>query len=95
MFVPYEFKIKLSPVYEKAIKGYYLDLAQFISLNNSEKSYYLPSKKEWGMDASENEIWTDFKAVENQINTSIKEKQALLCWQKYQGTYLTFFIVWW
>lgn len=95
LFVPYEFKIKLSPVYEKAIKGYYLDLAQFISLNNSEKSYYLPSKKEWGMDASENEIWTDFKAVENQINTSIKEKQALLCWQKYQGTYLTFFIVWW
>ena len=95
LFIPYGYKTKLNPVYEKAIKGYYLNLEQFISLNNSEKLYYLPSKKEWGMDASENEIWTPFKGIENQINTSIKEKQAPLCWQKYKGTYLTFFIVWW
>ncbi|HEY4619124.1 MAG TPA: DUF1853 family protein [Flavobacterium sp.] len=95
LFVPYEFKTKLSPAYEKAIKGYYLNLETFISLDNSEKTYYLPSKKEWGMDASENEIWTDYKGLENKIDTSIREKQALLCWQKYKGTYLSFFIVWW
>jgi len=95
LFIPYEFKAKLSPVYEKAIKGYYLNLETFISLNVKEKTYYLPSKKEWGMDASENEIWTDYKGVENQINTNIKEKQALLCWQKYKETYLSFFITWW
>jgi hypothetical protein len=95
LFIPYEFKTKLSPVYEKAIKGYYLNLETFISLNETEKSYYLPSKKEWGMDASENEIWTDYKGIENHINTCIKEKQAPLCWQKYKGTYLSFFIVWW
>jgi hypothetical protein len=95
LFIPYEFKAKLAPVYEKAIKGYYLNLETFISLHHSEKSYYLPSKKEWGMDASENEIWTDYKGVENQITTCIKEKQAPLCWQKHKGTYLSFFIVWW
>jgi hypothetical protein len=95
LFIPYEFKTKLTAAYEKAIKGYYLNLEKFISLHDSEKSYYLPSKKEWGIDASENEIWTDFKGVENQINTCIKEKQAALCWQKYEGTYLSFFIVWW
>ena len=47
------------------------------------------------MEASENEVWTDYNGVEAQINTSLKEKQALLCWQKYKGTYLSFFIVWW
>jgi hypothetical protein len=95
LFVPYEFKTKLSPVYDKAIKGYYINLETFISLDKPGKMYYLPSKKEWGMEASENEIWTDYKGIENQINTSIKEKQASLCWQKYNGAYLSFFIVWW
>ncbi len=95
LFIPYGYKAKLNPVYEKAIKGYYLNLEQFKSLNNSEKLYYLPSKKEWGMDASENKIWKDFKDLENQISRCIKEKQAPLCWQKYKGTYLSFFIVWW
>ncbi|UQD56911.1 DUF1853 family protein [Flavobacterium sp. K5-23] len=95
LFVPYEFKTKLAPIYEKAIKGYYVNLDTFISLDNPEKLYCLPSKKEWGMDPSENEIWTDYEGVENQINTSINEKQAPLCWQKHNGTYLSFFIVWW
>lgn len=95
LFVPYQFKTKLAPVYEKAVKGYYLNLETFIKLDNQEKLYYLPSKKEWGMEASENEIWTDYQRVKNQIKTSIEEKQAPLCWQKYNGTYLSFFIVWW
>ena len=47
------------------------------------------------MEASENESWTDYQGVENQIKTSIEEKQAPLCWQKHKGTYLSFFIVWW
>ncbi len=45
------------------------------------------------MDASENEIWTNYQNGENQIMKSIEEKQAPLCWQKYKGTYLSFFIV--
>jgi hypothetical protein len=95
LFIPYEYKTKLPIVYQKAIVGYYLNLQTFNRIDNLEKTYYLPSKKEWGMDASENEIWTDYKGVENQINTSIKEKQALLCWQKDKETYLSFFITWW
>jgi hypothetical protein len=95
LFIPYEFKGTLASVYGKAIKGYYLNFQTFISLHNSEKSYCLPSKKEWGMDASENENWTNYEGVAIQINTSIKEKQAPLCWQKYKETYLSFFIVWW
>lgn len=95
LFIPYKYKASFSPSYEKAIKGYYLNLETFTSLDNSAKAYHLPSKKEWGMAPSENEIWTDFKGVEKYINRSIKEKQAPLCWQKYKDSYLAFFIVWW
>ena len=95
LFIPYEYKESFSPSYNKAIKGYYLSFDKFTSLDSSVKNYYMPSKKEWGMDPSENEIWTDFNGVENYIITSIKEKQAPLCWQKHNDTYLTFFIVWW
>ena len=95
LFIPYEYKGNFNPVYEKAIKGYYLNMEAFIGFDNSEKTYYIPPKKEWGMDPSENEIWTDFNGVEKHINTCIKEKQAPLCWQKNKGTYSAFFIVWW
>jgi len=95
LFIPYEYKTNFSPNYEKAIKGYYLNFETFLSLDNSAKTYYTPSKKEWGMDPSENEIWTDLNGVEKNINTCIKEKQAPLCWQKHKDSYLAFFIVWW
>jgi len=95
LFVPYEFKTKLSPVYEKAIKGHYFNLEQFTALHTSEKTYCIPPKKEWGIEPSENENWTAFESIEDQLNTSIAEKQAVLCWQKCNGTYSAFFIVWW
>ena len=95
LFVPYEFKTKLPPVYEKAIKGYYLNFDTFLILDNAEKSYYLAPKKEWGMDPSQNQIWKDLKDIEKQLQTNMYEKQAPMCWQKQQGTYLSFFIVWW
>jgi hypothetical protein len=95
LYIPYECKASFSPAYEKAIKGYYLNLEQFIELDDANKAYHLPPKKEWGIDPAENEIWADFKAIEKQLNTSIKEKQAPLCWQKHDGSYLEFFIVWW
>ena len=47
------------------------------------------------MEPSENETWTDFKSIEKCLNTTIKEKQAPLCWQKFEDSYVSFFIVWW
>ncbi|MGY8933933.1 MAG: DUF1853 family protein [Flavobacteriales bacterium] len=95
LFIPYEYKANFSPIYKKAIRGYYLNFDKFTSFDNSAKNYYIPSKKEWGMDPSENNSWTDFKGIEKYIKTSITEKQAPLCWQKYKDSYLAFFIVWW
>lgn len=47
------------------------------------------------MDPSENNSWTNFDSVKKQITISVKEKQSPLCWQKYENSYLTFFIIWW
>ncbi len=95
LFVPYECKANFNPIYQQAMKGYYLNFETFIKLDNPAKTYYLPPKVEWGMDSSENENWTNFKGVEKYISASIKEKQAPLCWQKYNDSYLAFFIIWW
>ena len=95
LFIPYEYKASFNPIYEKAIKGYFLNFETFNRLDHSAKTYYLPSKLEWGMDPSENKNWTEFNGVEKFINTSMKKKQALLCWEKCKDSYLSFFIVWW
>ena len=95
LFVPYTFKTKLASSYQKAVKGYYLDLKTFTSLDHIEKLYYLPAKKEWGMDPSQNDNWSDYSGIESQLQTSIAEKQAPLCWQKQKEVYVSFFIVWW
>lgn len=95
LFIPYEYSTHFNPLYEKYIKGYYLDLETFISLNHPDKTYYIPAKTEWGMNPSENEIWFNFSNIEQYINTSTQEKKALLCWQKYSDSYLSFFITWW
>jgi hypothetical protein len=95
LYIPYGYSASFSPEYEPAIKGYYLNFEKFIDFNHSEKYYYIPPKLEWGIDPADNENWTDFNGIEKYINTCMKEKQALLCWQKYGGIYLSFFIVWW
>ncbi len=95
LYIPYDYKASFNPTYEKAIKGYYFNLETLIRLDNLEKAYYIPKKKEWGMDPAENKIWTDILGVKKQIKTSIEEKQSLLCWQKHKDAYSTFFVVWW
>ena len=95
LYIPYEYKANFNPIYQKAIKGYYLNFETFMQLDNPKKTYYIPAKKEWGMEPAENEIWTSFSTVEEQMSTSMEEKQAVLCWQKQNNTFLSFFIVWW
>ena len=95
LYIPYEYKKSFSPEYQKGIKGYYLDFETFTTLEHSATFYYTPTKKEWGIDPSENEIWTDLSGIIQQIKACMLEKQAPLVWQKKGSTYTQFFIVWW
>ncbi|MGH1384533.1 DUF1853 family protein [Kordia sp.] len=95
LFIPYQYKEKFSETYQKAIKGYYVNFDTFVSLDNSAKAYYIPTKKEWGIVPSENEVWTNFKGVKESITESMSAKRSLLCWQKHDDSFEEFFIVWW
>jgi len=81
--------------YQNAIKGYYVNYEQFKSLDNSEKTYHLPKRKQWGIEPCENETWASFTDIQEYIDTNLAEKQAVLCWQKQGENYTSFFIVWW
>ena len=95
LFIPYQSDTHFPAAYQAAIKGYYLNLDNFIGLDHSEKTYYVPQKKEWGIDPSENENWKSVSEVYSHISKSIAAKQAPLCWKKHKDSYLAFFIIWW
>jgi len=95
LFIPYGYDGNFSSEYQKAIKGHYLDFEIFLNSDHSGKVYCMPSKKEWGIDPSENDEWSDIDGVIETIRKSMKEKQAPLCWQKTDDDYQAFFIVWW
>ncbi|WP_114903871.1 DUF1853 family protein [Kordia sp. SMS9] len=95
LFVPYQATLKLNSTFQKAIKGVYMNFEIFTRLDNSAKAYYIPPKKAWGIDPSEHEVWTDFKGVKASILENLSAKRSLLCWQKHNATFETFFIVWW
>jgi hypothetical protein len=95
LYLPYSYQGQIDTSYQKAIKGYYLNLDEFIRLNNAEKLYYIPSMKEWGIDPSDNDFWMGLNGVVKQITKSIDEKRSILCWQKHKNSFQSFFVVWW
>ena len=95
LFVPFSFKSDLSPTYQSAVVGFYINFEKFKKLNSSSKRYYITPKKEWGIDPSTNEIWQIFECIEEHIKAALTEKQSVLCWQKEGTEYNQFFVVWW
>ncbi len=95
LFIPYALKENLHPTFQKAIKGYYLNIEAFMFQNHSSKKYFIPTKKEWGIDPSENDIWLSFEDVKEEVEKSIEEKQSPLCWEKNSDSFTEFFITWW
>lgn len=95
LFIPYQYKADLHPSYQKAIQGYYLNFTTFVDLDHPSKNYYIPNKKEWGIDPSQNESWANYNSIEEQLKTCMLEEQAPLVWQKQNNTYLAFFVIWW
>ena len=95
LYLPYAEKVDLDANYQKAVAGYYMNFEIFRQLDNPAKAYYIPPKKAWGINPADNENWLRFEDVKEKITQNLSEKRALLCWQKHQNTFQTFFIVWW
>ncbi len=79
LFIPLNNKTEFSAPFKKAVRGYYLNFETLNSRNHSEKSYYIPTKKEWGINPNQNDCWHIFDDIRNTIKTSLNMQQSLLC----------------
>lgn len=95
LYVPYQTEVKLEPEYQKAIKGFYIKYDLFKNIASKNNYFYMPAKKDWGINPASTKEWYSYQEIEMQLTTAIEEKQAVLCWQKNNDTYSEYFIVWW
>ncbi len=95
LFVPYGFQEELNPAFHKAILGHYVNFKTFTEIDTDEKRYYIPPKKDWGIDPALNKKWQSSETVSISIKKSLSEKRSVLCWQKEGTKYQQFFVVWW
>ena len=95
LFIPHRYKGHFNPSFAKAIQGFYINFETFQKLDGPSETYYIPTKKEWGMAPTIQEKWVNFAGVEKQIHESLNEQQAVLYWENDNGIFSTNFIVWW
>ena len=95
LFIPYQYQGIIDPDLKESVKGYYLNINQFRNLNNSKKTFYIPPKKEWGMDPNTNDSWSEYLIVEKHLQNHLTEKQSPIVWSKEGSKYEVFFVVWW
>lgn len=93
LFVPHSFHTP--PVYAPFVKGVYMNLAEFKLTDSDSKRYYIPSKKEWGMDPALHEEWLTYAEIEHIVVPSLKEVRAPMVWQKDGNECAQLFVVWW
>lgn len=95
LYVPYDHQQIFNPDYSKCIRGYYFNATLFAARDHSDKQYFIPSKKEWGIHPVHNKIWLNYADVQNEIQQVEIQQRAILCWEKHKENYSEFFIVWW
>ena len=95
LYLPYGVEIDPDPAYQKAIKGYYLNVDAFAELNRPSKRYCIPPKTEWGIPPAENEAWFSFEEIKPELIKRLEEKRAPLIWEKNGEEYSEYFVVWW
>jgi hypothetical protein len=95
LFIPYQSDLRFSDAYRPAIQGYYLNYKDFLGMDHSDKTYYIPQKTEWGVDPSDNQRWDNLHQILPHLDRSMADNQSVLCWRKHNGAYSALFIVWW
>ena len=91
--IPYQSELQLEHEYQIAVKGFYVNYGIFKSIENRNNLYYIPAKKDWGVNPAINKKWQAFQEIEMKLNESMEENKVVLCWQKNKGNYSEFFIV--
>lgn len=95
LFLPFGYRGKIEPQFQKAIKGYYVTCQAFLAADHTNSQYHIPSKKNWGIAPKHNLHWANFEAIKQYVEVSISERQSPLVWVKTEEGFEEVFVVWW
>ncbi|MGA1932244.1 DUF1853 family protein [Arcobacter sp. YIC-464] len=96
IFLPYKKEVNISLVNKSCIKGFYLNINDFLSLKEfKEYEYFLPHRYDWILEPSCNSNWKGFTDIQEEIQVFLDLKKSPLVWLKSQDDYKEFFITWW
>jgi hypothetical protein len=84
-------------VNNKSIEGLWMRLEDFE--NNTlfrDTQFFIPEKQDWGVHPKHNSTWFSYASILTQIQSSLAQKRAPLCWLKTTSKeYQKLFVVWW
>jgi hypothetical protein len=97
LFLPYKLKEKVPDfVSIENIKGYYVNIDDFLGDRFKEFNYFIPAKQDWIVDPKYGEIWFSYKEILITVEDALEEKISPLIWiKKPDNTFETIFVVWW
>lgn len=95
LFAPYTNKnIKLQLLNEACLTGFYIKSTALKDFEDCK--FYIPSKKDWLVDAHQNVNWLLFDAFNTMVINYFEQQISPLCWVKFKnGELIKLFIVWW
>jgi hypothetical protein len=77
-------------------QGYWLTWEQFTQQDWTGHQFFVPDKKDWGINPASNTTWWDAATVFPVIEQWLNKKKAPLCWTKNKnGIYQSIFVLWW
>ncbi|MEM9051238.1 MAG: DUF1853 family protein [Bacteroidota bacterium] len=95
LYVPFKQGLNIGKEYHHFIKGFYYYFSEFESLTIEENEYFIPPKRAWGINPSQNEEWISHGEFLSQLEPIIEKGRSPLCWQKTRNEYSEFFVVSW
>ena len=98
LFLPFN-KIVNPPqtINNQSIEGTWMRLEDFEQNSSFHKAqFFLPEKQDWGVHPKYNSTWFSYTSILAQIQASLAQKRAPLCWLKTsEKEYQKLFVVWW
>lgn len=98
LFLPFNKILRpFKSINNNCIEGLWMPLEDF----EAESSFYnaqffLPEKQDWAVAPEHNSTWFSYNSALIQIQASLAQKRAPLCWLKTaKATYQKLFVVWW
>ena len=95
LYVPLGYVYELTSELNKAVRGYYVNKQAFTQRHQVDYHYYIPTKKEWGMNPTQHTTWYDYDHIKNELGTHLSEQRAPLIWQKNGSYFCEYFVIWW